>query len=445
MVYLRKKAIPTETGPGHARSDSKGADSARRRSAPVPFTEAETEEAVAQILLSLREAGYDLSRVLAVPPDITRFHSGSGEVLGAAASYLGKALTDVIPAVGTHSPMTGAEIARMYPAVPAELFRDHNFRTDVETLGRIEAEYIRELSEGKLEFDYPVQVSKRIAANEHGLILSIGQVVPHEVVGMANHSKNLLVGTGGAEAIDRSHYLGAVYGMERIMGVADTPVRRLLNRAARDFLGDIPVVYIQTVVAPGPDGHPGIVGLFAGDDEECFYEASALAREYNVFTLDRAPETVVVSLDPRTYRSTWLGNKAIYRTRKAIADGGRLLIHARGVSHFGEDEAIDRLIRSWGYRGTEYVLDAVARDDALADGLSAAAHLIHGSSEGRFRICYAPGGLSRSEVEAVGYEYIDLKDLEKEVQFDTLSDGWNSVNGEEIYYISQPGLGLWEA
>ncbi len=439
----RKSGTPPQAGPSGGDTSVEGRQS--DRSIPIPFSEAEVTEAVAGVLSSLRDEGYDLSKVLAVPPDITRFHSGSGEVLGAVASQLGEALTDVIPAVGTHSPMTEAEIGRMYPGVPRELFRDHNFRTDVETLGRIGADYIRELSEGKLDFDYPVQISKRIAANEHGLVLSIGQVVPHEVVGMANHAKNLFVGTGGAEAIDRSHYLGAVYGMERIMGVAETPVRTLLNRAAHDYLGDRPVVYILTVVATGPDGHPGIVGLFAGDDEECFYEASALARQYNVFQLERAPETVVVSLDPDSYRSTWLGNKAIYRTRKAIADGGRLLIHAPGVSHFGEDEAIDRLIRTWGYRGTQYVLDGVARDEALAEGLSAAAHLIHGSSEGRFRICYAPGGLSRGEVEGVGYEYIDLKDLENEVRFDTLVDGWNSVNGEDIYYISQPGLGLWEA
>ena len=441
MIYVRKTA-PEKTAP---RETATQEPTPRETNAPVPFSEREVAAAIAQLFSALRDDGYDLSKVLAVPPDITRFHSGSGEVLGVVASQLGRSLTDVIPAVGTHSPMTKAEIERMYPGVPCELFRDHNFRTDVTTLGRIESKYIRELSEGRLDFDYPVQISKRIAANEHGLVLSIGQVVPHEVVGMANHAKNLFVGTGGAEAIDRSHYLGAVYGMERIMGIADTPVRKLLNRAARDFLAERPVVYILTVVAPGPDGHPGIVGLFAGDDEECFYEAAELAREYNVFQLDRAPETVVVSLDPDSYRSTWLGNKAIYRTRKAIADGGRLLIHAPGVSHFGEDGAIDRLIRSWGYRGTDYVLDGVARDEALADGLSAAAHLIHGSSDGRFRICYAAGALSQSEVEGVGYEYIDLENLENEVQFHSLVDGWNRVNGEDIYYISQPGLGLWEA
>ena len=411
----------------------------------LPEKPGSIRETLKALLDTLENTGYDTTRTMAVPPDITRLHSGSGEVLGILAELLGKRLTDVLPAVGTHQPMTEQEIRRMYPGVSPSLFRSHNFRTDVVTLGTFESSFLEDLSEEKLSFEFPVQVSRRIVAREHGLILSIGQVVPHEVVGMANHAKNIFVGTGGAEAINLSHYLGAVYGMERIMGVADTPVRRVFDRAVREFTGDIPIVYVLTVMGRNAEGHSEIVGLFAGDDSECFYQAAELARAHNVFQLERPPETVVVSLDPETYRSTWLGNKAIYRTRKAIATGGSLHVYAPGVSHFGEDQEIDALIRKYGYCGTDKVLAAVKQEKDISANLSAAAHLIHGSSEGRFSITYAPGGLTRTEIESVGYHYADPKELSKRFRIPELRDGWNTVEGEEIYYISQPGLGLWEA
>lgn len=394
---------------------------------------------------TLSSAGYNLDRVMAVPPDITRFHSGSGEILGILAQLLEDRLTDVVPAVGTHHPMTNAEIRRMYPDVPEDRFRPHNYRTDVVTLGTIEAAFIEQQSEDKLSFEWPAQISRRIAAREHGVVFSIGQVVPHEVVGMANHAKNIFIGTGGAEAIGRSHYLGAVYGMERIMGVADTPVRRVLDRAARDFTGEIPIVYILTVVKADAGGHPEIAGLFAGDDEECFYQAATLARRHNVVRIAKRPRTMLVALDPGSYRSTWLGNKAIYRTRKAIADAGELFVYAPGVRQFGEDETIDRLIRKYGYHGTERVLAAVDTNRDLAANLGAAAHLIHGSSEGRFSVTYAAGALARDEIEGVGYRYANPEQLASRFEIENLTDGWNTVGGEEIYYISQPGLGLWEA
>jgi hypothetical protein len=88
--------------------------------------------------------------------------------------------------------------------------------------------------------------------------------------------------------------------------------------------------------------------------------------------------------------STWLGNKAVYRTRMAMADGGELIILAPGVKEFGEDHEIDRLIRKYGYRGTPATLAAVKANEELRNNLSAAAHLIHGSSEGRFNSPTAP-------------------------------------------------------
>ena len=105
----------------------------------------------------------------------------------------------------------------------------HRWKENLETLGRVPADFIPEVSEGKLSFDWPAQVDRLLTRGGHDLILSIGQVVPHEVVGMAGYNKNIFIGTGGREAINKSHYLGAVYGMERMMGRADTPVRAVLD------------------------------------------------------------------------------------------------------------------------------------------------------------------------------------------------------------------------
>jgi nickel-dependent lactate racemase len=382
-------------------------------------------------------------RVLAVPPDQTRLHSGAGELTRYAWQYYGDRLEAVLPALGTHSPMQAAQIARMYGDMPADLFRVHNWRTDIETLGEVPAEFIREQSEGKLDFAWPAQVNRLISQGGFDLILSIGQVVPHEVIGMANYNKNILIGTGGRESINRSHYLGAVYGMERIMGRAINPVRKVLNYAADHFLSHLPIVYVLTVVGRREGGGLAVRGLFVGDDLECFELASALSLKVNFEVVDKEIRKAVVYLDDTEFHSTWLGNKAVYRTRMALADDAELIILAPGVKEFGEDATIDRLIRKYGYRGTEVTLRAVAGNPGLAADLSAAAHLIHGSSEGRFQITWCPGHLTRSEIEDVGYGFGELDAMLTRYDPAALSHGWNSVDDEEIFFVGNPGLGLW--
>ncbi len=339
--------------------------------------------------------------------------------------------------------MTPEQLTAMFGDVPQALFRAHKWREDVETLGVIPKEFIREQSEGKVEYDWPAQVNRLVARGNFDLILSIGQVVPHEVIGMANHNKNILIGTGGPESINRSHYLGAVYGMERIMGRADNPVRRVLNRAAREFLAELPIVYVLTVVSQNSSGDTIVRGLFVGDDDECFLRASELSLKVNFDLLPKAIRKAVVYLDPHEFHSTWLGNKGVYRTRMAMADGGELVIFAPGVCEFGEDPQIDKLIRKYGYRGTPATLEMVKNNPDLAANLSAAAHLIHGSSEGRFKITWCPGNLTREEVEGVGFSYGDLKQMQQVYDPAKLQQGWNEVNGEEIFFIENPGLGLW--
>jgi nickel-dependent lactate racemase len=381
-------------------------------------------------------------KVLAVPPDITRIYSRAGELTRYMWQYYGAAMTDILPSLGTHTAMTPQEITRMFNDVPHNLFRVHDWRGGLVTLGQVPSEFIREVSEGTLDYTWPAQVDKLLVEGKFDLILSPGQVVPHEVIGMANYNKNIFIGTGGSEGINKSHFLGAVYGMERIMGRVDTPVRKVLNYASQHFARYMPVVYVLTVVNSTPKG-PVTRGLFIGDDEECFHQAAALSLKVNFQMLDKPLDKVVVYLDPHEYKSTWLGNKSIYRTRMAMADGGELIVLAPGLKEFGEDREIDRLIRKYGYAGTDRVLENVRTNTDLQSNLSAAAHLIHGSSEGRFLITYCPGKVSQKEIESVNFKYADLKRMQEKYNPHKLTDGYNVVDGEEIFFISNPGLGLW--
>lgn len=388
-------------------------------------------------------------KVLAIPPDYTRLPSRAGELTEYAWQYYGEALTDVLPALGTHSPMTAHQIEHMFGSMPASLIREHDWRNDVVTVGYVPAEFVKEVSGGAVDFPWPAQVNKLLIDGHFDLILSIGQVVPHEVVGMANYNKNIFVGTGGVEGINKSHFVGAAYGMERMMGHADTPVRRIFNYASENFTQDWPIVYVQTVVGlDKTDGKVKCRGIYIGDDLEVFTKAAKLALQVNFDLLDRPLKKVVVYLDPTEFKSTWLGNKSIYRTRMAIEDNGELIVMAPALKEFGEDKEIDRLIRKYGYFGTPATLKACDENEELRKNLSAAAHLIHGSSEGRFSITYCPGkgpeNLTKAEVESVGFKYADIDEVTAKYDPAKLKDGYNTMpDGEEIFYISNPALGLW--
>ncbi len=386
----------------------------------------------------------DRRKVLALPPDFTRFNSRAGVLTCLTYEHFGDRLTDVMPALGTHVPMPDWQLERMFPTLPKSLIREHRWREDVLTIGEVPADFVASATEGIWKRPWPAQLNKLLWEGGHDLILSIGQVVPHEVIGMANYNKNVFVGTGGAAGINESHFIGAAYGMERMMGRADTPLRRILNYAQDQFCAELPLVYVLTVVGANEQGNLVTRGLFIGDDHDCFWRASELSVEVNFTKLPEPLTTVVVYLDPEEFHSTWLGNKAIYRTRMAIADAGELIVLAPGVKTFGEDPTIDALIRKYGYRTTPEIMRMVDDNEDLRQNLSAAAHLIHGSSENRFTVRYCPGHLSREEIESVGYEYGDLEQAVSRFDPRTLTEGWNSVpDGNRVYFIGNPALGLW--
>ena len=409
-------------------------------SSETVITDDQMREALQQIYSTIGVR----SKVLVIPPDFTRFHSRAGQLTGMTYDYFQDRLVDVMPALGTHVPMTGEQLDTMFPGVPHERFREHRWRDDVVTIGEVPAEFVSEATDGIWNRPWPAQLNRLVWEGGHDLILSIGQVVPHEVIGMANYNKNIFVGTGGVEGINESHFIGAAYGMERMMGRADTPLRRILNYAQDQFCQHLPLLYILTVVGADTSGDLVTRGLFIGDDQECFQRACDLSVQVNFKQLDEPLEKVVVYLNPDEFHSTWLGNKAIYRTRMAIADGGELLVIAPRVGTFGEDPQIDALIRKYGYRTTAEIMEFMENQQDLQNNLSAAAHLIHGSSENRFTITYCPGELTQQEIQGVGYQYADLSRALEQYDVENLSDGWNeTAGGDRFYYISNPALGLW--
>ncbi len=386
------------------------------------------------------------NKVLLLPPDQTRLFSRAGELTVLCRELLGDKVTDIMPALGTHDEMEPEQLDHMFPGVPHDLFRPHRWRDDVVTLGEVSAAYVKKVTCGLYDKPWKAQVNKMLVDGGHDLIFSLGQVVPHEVIGMANYNKNVFVGTGGVEGINESHYLSAVYGIEQTLGQANTPLRQILNHAQDEFCGEMPLLYALTVIQQMPDGKLHTRGLYIGDGHDTFFAAADLASQVNITHLDHAPTHVVAYLDPREFSSTWLGNKAIYRTRLAIATGGRLTVLGPAVKKFGEDKSIDVLIRKYGYRTKEEIIQLFAENADLRANPSAAAHLVHGSHENRFEVVYAAGKLSAEEIRSVNYTPGDINALMQRYDVENLNDGFHTdIDGSEFYFIQNPALGLWQA
>ena len=385
-------------------------------------------------------------RVLILPPDFTRFHSNAGFITNVYYRALleAGAEVDVMPALGTHMPVTKPQWEAMFGDIPYESMLVHDWRHDVVKLGEVPGEYLSEITGGLWTDPVSVEVNHRVMDPKYDLIISPGQVVPHEVIGMSNHAKNLFVGVGGSDMINKSHMIGAVYGMERMMGRDHTPVRRLFDYALERYLADRPILFVLTVTT-APGGSIRTHGLFIGEGRECLNRAVKLSQEKNIDFVEHGIRKCVVYLDPKEFQSTWLGNKAVYRTRMAMADGGDLIVLAPGVRQFGEDVQVDRLIRKYGYRGRLHTLEMFRdpKNEDLRANMGAAAHLIHGSSDGRFSITYAVKDISREEIEGVGFASADYDETARKYDPEKLRYGYNTVDGEAVYFIPNPALGLW--
>ena len=403
------------------------------------------EEIKEALLVSLE--GRDLKNVLIIPPDFTRFHSNAGFITNVYYHALAEkgVNVDILPALGTHVPVTEEEIDVMFGDIPYDKFIAHNWRNDVMKIGEVPASYLEEITEGLWKDPVSVEINRLVMDEKYDLILSIGQVVPHEVIGMANHAKNLFVGVGGSDMINKSHMVGAVYGMERMMGKDHTPVRKVFDYGMEHCLKERPILFVLTVCT-APGGNINTHGLFIGDKRNVLEAAIELAQEKNIDFVETGIKKCVVYLDPAEFKSTWLGNKSVYRTRMAIADGGELLVLAPGIERFGEDDQVDVLIRKYGYRGRIKTLEEFEKPENqdLRDNMGAAAHLIHGSSDDRFKITYAVKNITKEEVLGVGFGAVDYDETVKKYNPETLQYGYNTMpDGEEIYFIPNPALGLW--
>ncbi len=384
-------------------------------------------------------------RVLLLPPDITRAHSGAGKLTEILYNLFSEsAEVHVIPTLGQHVPHTPDENQRMFGSIPEERIHAHDWRDGCVKVGEVPADFVQEATKGAANWSIPITLNRMLMEEKWDLILNVGHVVPHEVLGFANHNKNYFIGLGGKDLICAAHMAAACCGIENNLGTLTTPVRACFDKAEADFLGHLPDVYVQIVMARHDDGVLTQTGLYVGDDKDTYLQAAKQSRQQNITVLDQPLKKVVCVMQGDEFYSTWVANKAVYRTRMALADDGELIIIAPGLKRFGEQPEVDAIIRKYGYCGTPKVMEHYREDPMLQDFAHATAHLIHGSSEGRFTITYAPGQLSKEEIESVNFRYADINETLNKYPIDKLKEGENTLSdGEKIFFIPTPSAGLW--
>jgi nickel-dependent lactate racemase len=387
----------------------------------------------------------EYKRVLLLPPDLTRAHSGAGWITETLYKLLPKTCdTHVIPTLGQHVPHTREENAWMFGSIPNERIHAHDWRNGCTRVGTIPASLVKEKTGGLADWEIPVDLNTMLMNEKWDLIINVGHVVPHEVLGFANHNKNYFIGLGGKDTICAAHLASATYGIEKNLGCLVTPTRACFNWAEDKFLGHLPDVYLQVVMQRDANNKLVHSGVYVGDDVETYLQAARRSKAQNITVFDEPIKKVVAVMQADEFRSTWVANKAVYRTRMAMADGGELLILAPGLERFGEQADVDAFIRKYGYCGTPKCMNMYKDNADMQDLAHATAHLLHGSSEGRFTIRYAPGHLTADEIEGVNFEYADLNEMLKRYDPAKMKEGWNTMpDGERVFYISTPSAGLW--
>ena len=236
----------------------------------------------------------------------------------------------------------------------------------------------------------------------------------------------------------------ACYGTENNMGNLLSPLRQCFNWAEDQLLGRLPDLYVQVVLARDEAGSLVHTGCFVGDDLETYLAAARLSREKNITVFDEPVKKIVCVMQGDEFFSTWVANKAVYRTRMALADGGELVVIAPGLKRFGEQPEVDAIIRKYGYTGTPRVMDLYRTERDLQELAHATAHLLHGSSEGRFSVTYAPGKMTREEIEGVNYRYADIAEVTARYRPEGRREGWHTLpDGEQFFFIPTPSAGLW--
>ena len=398
-------------------------------------------------LIKKHVACHDWKSVLLLPPDISRFHSGAGLISACYYEELTKrgCAVKVMPALGTHLPMTQEQLKEMFgDGIPMEAYLVHDFRNSIEAIGTVPGSYLDEVSEGLFKDDVTVSVNKELLSGKYDAILSIGQVVPHELAGMAGYTKNLLVGCGGGEMINVSHFLGVFYGRHRIVGVEHTPPRKLFDYAQKNMLDKLPITFVLTVMSQ-EDDKDIYKGVFISKERDAFEQAVALSQQVNVTHVEKPVKKCVVWMDPHSYHSTWVANKAIYRTQKMVVEDGEIIVIAPGVHTFGENDLADQVIRKYGYRPREEMLELYKSDPVLSGNMSLAGHLIRSVPSTKTKITYCTNKLTRQEIEHANYSYMTVEEAMALYPCENWETGWKTLpSGEEIYFVRNAALGLWQ-
>ena len=332
----------------------------------------------------------------------------------------------------------------MFGSIPNQRIHAHDWRSGSVPVGEIPGRFVDEATQGAADWPIPIVLNQMLMEKAWDLIINIGHVVPHEVLGFANHNKNYFIGLGGKDLICAAHMAAACCGIENNLGNLVTPVRACFNRAEDEFLGNLPDLYVQVVLARNDRDQLVHTGLYVGDDLETYLAAARHSREENITVFDEPVQKIVCVMQGDEFFSTWVANKAVYRTRMALADGGELVIIAPGLKRFGEQSEVDDFIRKYGYVGTPRVMELYHKKADMQDLAHATAHLMHGSSEDRFTITYAPGHLTRAEIEGVNFRYADIGEAIARYRPERCTQGWNtSADGERFYFIPTPSAGLW--
>jgi nickel-dependent lactate racemase len=321
-------------------------------------------------------------RVLAIIPDKTR-DDNTHQLFPIATEFLtkrGVASFDALVAQGTHPPMSAAQkLSKIGNTDFRGALFDHCWDDPDEliTLGELSAEMVHELTDGLINHAVPVSINKLLAPGIYDTVLVFGATVPHEVAGFAGGAKYFFPGVAGPELTHITHWLGALAGIENIIGRVDTPTRRLIEAAAE--LIPARIISLNTVVSRN-DGELVTYALFAGDIKDAFRRAAEVSRQVHIRYTGRKYKRVVALLDPH-YDELWVGGKASYKLGAIIEEGGELIIYAPHLTKLSETHGA--LIEKYGYAPLESVRDMLGVSQELRENLCIAAHLAHVAYAGR--------------------------------------------------------------
>jgi len=337
-------------------------------------------------LSNIIEAALDViqpgERVLAIIPDKTR-DDNTHELFPIASDFLtkrGVASFDALVAQGTHPSMSVAQkLSKIGNADFRGSLFDHRWDDPDEliTLGELSVATVHELTGGLINHAVPVSINKLLAPGIYDTVLVFGATVPHEVAGFAGGAKYFFPGVAGPELTHTTHWLGALAGIENIIGQVETPTRRLIEAAAN--LIPARIISLNTVVSRS-DGELVTYALFTGDIKHAFRRAAEVSRQVHIRYTGRKYKRVIALLDPH-YDELWVGGKASYKLGAIIEEGGELIINAPHLTKLSETHG--ELIEKYGYAPLESVRDMLGVSEELRENLCIAAHLAHVAYAGR--------------------------------------------------------------